>query len=586
MRHADFCIALLHHLQIALWNLASRIALWRFERQAQVAQRVNDDTLRTILRRNRATAIGQRLGFIGILAAPDSIRRYRERVPVTTYEDYGNDVERIAAGESDILTADTVTCFGGSSGTTGAPKRIPSTKRSRAIYARFAGLVMRGVLLRRAPPGWSHRPGINLMSMAASRRAPPGSLPLVSMTHTGMRAIRWWLSALWISPAVVFEVRDPNASMYLHALFALRRDDPVYIYDVFAPHLLAWLRMIEARRDDLLRDVAEGSLAADLALTSGERKRLAPYLVADSARAAVLQRHFSQGSRGIAGRIWPGLSVVSVVATGGFSFCMPALRRYLGSDMRISSPLYGATESLVGVSLDPAADTYVLTCGAAYFEFVPVADGRSRHPVEISGLEIGSRYEVIVTTVAGLYRYRLDDVVEVVGFHGQAPFVRFLYRHGTIINLCGEKMTEVQTAAALERALGGAGRCIEYAVTIALTAAGCCYRFYIELADEQCCVVHQPVLLARALDDELCVANICYRRARHRARIISVPEICLLRAGAFERLRVRLQSRAGVPGIHQVKTPRLVRDPVVVAMLNAEVSLSSEFPCELAPLIK
>ena len=579
-------IAFGYRLQIAVWNVASRFALWHFERQARAAQRVNSDVLHVILKRNRATAIGRRLGFTAILAAPDSVGRFQERVPLSTYADYADDIERIAAGQDAILTSSVVDRFGGSSGTTGASKRIPGTAQSRAIYVRYAGLIMRGVLLRQAPPGWSRRPGINLMSMSVPNAAAPHALPLVSMTHAGIRAMRRWLSAFWTSPAVVFEVGDRNASMYLHALFALHRDDPVYIYDVFAPHLLAWLRLIDLRRNDLLRDIAAGSLAADLVLTPGEREHLTRHLVADPPRAATLRRHFAHGLRGIAVRIWPGLSVVSVVTTGGFSLCVPALRRYLGRDVHLHSPLFGATESLVGVNVFPATDLYTLACGAAYFEFISSGEGETRQSVDISELKIGAHYEVVVTTLAGLYRYCLDDVIEVAGFHSQAPLLRFLYRRGSVINLCGEKITEAQTAAALDRALGGAGRCVDYSVTTPITASGCCYRFYIELTDESRTPICRSARLARALDEALCAANTCYLSARHRARTISMLQVRLLRAGGFERLRGQLQARANLPGGNQTKTPRWIRDPATVAILETEVIRSSEFPRDFTALIE
>ncbi|HEX2033580.1 MAG TPA: GH3 auxin-responsive promoter family protein, partial [Chloroflexota bacterium] len=55
-----------------------------------------------LLRRNAGTAFGRRYG----LASIDSVAAYRERVPLTSYEDYLADVERIGAGEAGVLTAD------------------------------------------------------------------------------------------------------------------------------------------------------------------------------------------------------------------------------------------------------------------------------------------------------------------------------------------------------------------------------------------------------------------------------------------------------------------------------------------------
>ena len=43
-------------------------------------------------------------------------------------------------------------------------------------------------------------------------------------------------------------------------------------------------------------------------------------------------------------------------------------------------------------------------------------------------VERGQVYELVITNVSGLYRYRLGDVIKVTGFHEQAPNIQFLYR--------------------------------------------------------------------------------------------------------------------------------------------------------------
>ena len=43
-------------------------------------------------------------------------------------------------------------------------------------------------------------------------------------------------------------------------------------------------------------------------------------------------------------------------------------------------------------------------------------------------VELGGVYELVITNLAGLCRYRFGDVVQVSGFHKQAPQVSFLYR--------------------------------------------------------------------------------------------------------------------------------------------------------------
>jgi auxin responsive GH3 family protein len=69
---------------------------------------------------------------------------------------------------------------------------------------------------------------------------------------------------------------------------------------------------------------------------------------------------------------------------------------------------------------------------AAYFEFLPFdmneADAAGRETVDISGVEVGKMYEVVVTTYRGFYRYHLGDIVRVVGFYNLSPLVEFVMR--------------------------------------------------------------------------------------------------------------------------------------------------------------
>jgi hypothetical protein len=55
---------------------------------------------------------------------------------------------------------------------------------------------------------------------------------------------------------------------------------------------------------------------------------------------------------------------------------------------------------------------------------------------------MGQQYEVVVTTGGGLYRYQLQDRVEVVDFAGQTPCIRFIGKTDQISDQFGEKLNE------------------------------------------------------------------------------------------------------------------------------------------------
>ena len=65
----------------------------------------------------------------------------------------------------------------------------------------------------------------------------------------------------------------------------------------------------------------------------------------------------------------------------------------------------------------------------------------------------GARYFVVVTTVAGLYRYRMGDIVKCVGYYNQSPTIEFLYRRGSLLYISGAKVSENEIFAAITRHL-------------------------------------------------------------------------------------------------------------------------------------
>ena len=118
------------------------------------------------------------------------------------------------------------------------------------------------------------------------------------------------------------------------------------------------------------------------------------------------------------------MKLVITVTSGNFEATAVRLRRLLDG-IPIYSPFYASTEGLLGVNLFPSQNRlpeYLLDAGSVVFEFLQMPPGRSSESSSTKGcalraweVEVGQRYEILVTTRGGLCRYRLGDVVRVVG---------------------------------------------------------------------------------------------------------------------------------------------------------------------------
>src|SRR5260370_4897369 len=111
-----------------MWKCAGEASAFR--RAARRPAECQAEVLAAILRRNRDTEFGQAHGFSRIvpkLQFGNETRAYQERVPLSSYEDYQESIQRIARGHHGILTADRVELLEPTSGTTRGEKLIPYT---------------------------------------------------------------------------------------------------------------------------------------------------------------------------------------------------------------------------------------------------------------------------------------------------------------------------------------------------------------------------------------------------------------------------------------------------------------------------
>lgn len=102
---------------------------------------LNEALLMRILDDNKDTEYGKKYGFADIR----SVEEYQKRVPVIVYENIAEDVERMANGEQNILTAYPFSHMNETSATTGSPKRIPMTREQAQMFLRYNKQYMDGL---------------------------------------------------------------------------------------------------------------------------------------------------------------------------------------------------------------------------------------------------------------------------------------------------------------------------------------------------------------------------------------------------------------------------------------------------------
>jgi hypothetical protein len=473
--------------------VGSNVAAWMRYRQAlQRPVAAQASVLMRYLRENAGTRAGRRHGFADIR----TIEEYRARVPLTSYDDLGADLDAIACGEQDVLTRDRVRCFGLSSGSVSAAKRIPHTATlqrefRRAIAPWIVDLYRRRPALASGSSYWSITP------VAVDRPDTSSPVPVGFEEDTEYLGAMWkpLVDATLAVPGVVRFVRDIEAFRYVTLLFLLRRAD-LRLVSIWHPSFLTLLLgALPMYWDALLNDLRQGTVTPPAPIAPSVEGELRRTIRSDTVRAAELSR---TGPHDCA-CIWPRLRLVSCWADGHAGLYVAALRRLL-PHVELQPKGLLATEAVVTI---PFRGLRPLAVRSHFFEFL--GGGRTYLAHE---LVPGTIYTVVVTTGGGLYRYRLDDRVEVDGFVGATPSLRFLGKEDHVSDLCGEKLNETFVAGALADACATAGMQPRFALVAPdLISDPPCYSLYVE-AD-----LAPTDALGRALEERLS-SNPHYRYCR------------------------------------------------------------------------
>jgi hypothetical protein len=195
-----------------------------------------------------------------------------------------------------------------------------------------------------------------------------------------------------------------------------------------------------------------------------------------------------------------------------------------------------------------------------FYEFIPEDDrapylALAKPPLGLHELEFGRRYLIVQTGAHGLYRYNLEDIVEVNGLHGRTPTIHFVQKARMVTSITGEKLYESHVIEAMDRAV--------------LRRPDLKPSFYVLYADlaaanYKLCVEHDRRLERAELDELLArfeaalgEVNIEYPYKRASLRIKD-PEIFPLPQGASVRLIQHIGQRSAQD--NQAKVPRLSRD--------------------------
>lgn len=550
-----------------------------FEALTKNAEKVQKETLKKILEENGSAEYLQNSGLIG-RTDPES---YKASIPIVTHTDLEPLIKRIVDGDSSpILTGKPITTISLSSGTTqGKPKFVPFNDElmdsTMQIYRTSFAFRNREYPIKN---------GKALQFIYSSKQfETKGGLAAGTATTNVFRNSQYKktmrsMQSQCCSPDEVVFGPDFHQSLYCHFLCGLIfREEIQLISSTFAHSIVHAFRTFEKVWEQLCIDIRDGVLSSWITVPS-IRTAMEKLLRPNPQLAELIHDKCSGLSNwyGLVPELFPNVKYIYGIMTGSMEPYLKKLRHYAGQVPLLSAD-YGSSEGWIGANVNPKLPpelaTYVVLPNIGYFEFLPLVDsiGPDTKPLGLTEVKIGEEYEILFTNFAGLYRYRLGDVVKVVGFHNSTPELKFVCRRNLLLTINIDKNTEKDLQLAVEEAgkllAGEKLDVVDFTSHVDLSTDPGHYVIFWELSGE----ASQEVLgeCSNCLDQAFVDAGYVSSR---KVKSIGPLELRVVRRGTFQKIMDHYLALGSA--VSQFKTPRYVgpTNNVVLQILCSNVVTS------------
>lgn len=481
---------------------------------------VQKELLQSLISTAEDTAFGRQHGFHEI----KNYVQYKERVPVVSYEQFFPYIERVMRGEQQVLWPSKIKWFAKSSGTTNAKSKFIPVSPEALDDCHYKG-------------------GKDLLSIYVNNYPDTKIFSGKNLAIGGSQQINQM---------------DKNANSYSGDVSAvLMKNLPFWAQFSRTPKLeIALMENWEEK----IEKIAHATKDENITCMAG----------VPTWTIFLLQRIMEiKGAKNIL-EVWPNLELF-IHGAVSFTPYRSLFKELIPSTGMHYLETYNATEGFFGIQDQKDATEMLLMLDyGIFYEFIPSEDFDSEHPktLDLSEVEVGKNYAVVITTNAGLWRYKIGDTIK---FTSTDPF-RFVISGRTkhFINAFGEELI-------VENAEKGIAKACEetQALVDDFTAAPRyigdgqkgCHEWIIEFK-------HPPADMdqfKKVLDESLRAINTDYDAKRTKNIAVEAPVLHAVEPGTFYEWMKRRGKLGG-----QNKVPRLAnhRDYVddILRMLETETS--------------
>lgn len=490
-----------------------------FEASTRNVAETQTRVLREIMSYAEDTVFGKEHRFAEVRTYED----FKQRVSPMDYEDHRPYIQRHQKGEENVLFPGKPLMYNCSSGTTSEPKLLPVTTYNFERHIKDRSKLWLYGVMRRFPGIYKGK-CLGVVSPSDEGTVEDGT-PFGSLSGLIRKNIPSFLNLTHTAPYSAMLIRNHPAKTYTICRFALACDVTLIITGNPATVLNLAMKADEWK-EDIIRDIRDGTLKKDLDIEPEIRADLEAHLEPAPKRAAELRALADAHAQLRPAEYWPNIKLIHCWTNGNTGLVVPKLRRWYKEETPVLDFGYLSSEILSADIMVPENNGSVLAVNSGFYELMPFED-EDKAPEEkrfLMAHEVkkGHRYYIYVTTFSGLYRYDMNDVIEVLDFFNTAPVIKFLFKGKGITNMQGEKLSEAQFIEAIGRASDRTGIRYDFFIGFADTETSR-YRLYIEFLDPY--TEDQKRAFAQAVDNALCEVNVEYEAKFKSERILPMEVI-------------------------------------------------------------
>jgi hypothetical protein len=389
---------LLIGLTVKLLKALCRNQSVRFHKSLERPKLAQQDVYWRLLPSIAKSEYGKTLGLIG----DENYKEFAAKVPIQDYDQLEPWItQQLSQRASKVISTNRLMHSEPTSGSSGASKHIPYTRPLMNTFTNLFKIWALDLLTH----GLNIETGKVFISVSPTERS---NFPVMNTGFTTDRdflrePLRSVLSPFVLTPPLT---SDPVEFQQELAL-TLLSDDCLEIISIWSPtYLLSVIEYIEKNKMTLQQSVTLRKLP------------------------------FSEDAPIEWDKVWPRLKLISCWDSAMAQTTASQLRRMFPK-VHVQGKGLLATEAPITVPLCDAEGSLPLL-NDIFFEFETEQGAVKR----LHELEDRERYQIIITQPSGLTRYRLNDIIEVQGFHRSTPMLEFIGRANDVCDLAGEKLQE------------------------------------------------------------------------------------------------------------------------------------------------